>query len=137
MRAAKTARKSRAKPIPPDFPALAPTMTAAELAAHYACSERVVRRWSRESGAGYKAIPNGVPPPDDFRELAPLRTQSELRRIYGRSGFVILRWAKETGAEPRRIRPYVKRDPAREIELCLTCPFSKCRPDACARIKRA
>lgn len=120
-------------PMPPDFPETAPTMTVAELAAHYGCSERVVRRWSRESGVDYKFRFQRIPPPDDFREVGPLHTQNELRIIYRRSGSVIARWALATGVTLKR----VKRDPAEEIALCLTCPFSKCYGASCPRIGRA
>lgn len=131
-------RESRKTPMPPDFPELAPTMTAAELAARYGCCEPVIRRWSREGNVDYKNRVQRLPPPDDFAQVAPLHTCNELRRIYGCSWDTIARWAREANVTVKRVRPhYVKHDPAAEIALCLTCPFARCRPAHCRRIGRA
>lgn len=133
MRAAKTARKSRARPMPPDFPAFA-RLKSAELCERYHCNKCVITRWRKECGIKYDGA---TPAPEDFREVAPLHTHNELRKIYGRSGSVIVRWAQEAGVTLKRIRQsYVKRDAAEEIALCLTCPFSQCHPASCARIRR-
>ena len=119
--------------MPPDFPAVAPTMRHDDLMARYHAGRAVIRRWLDECGFRRRFDPE--PPPDGFAEIAPLHTQAELRRMYGRSGWTINRWAHIAQVKLKRIRPeYVRRDPKVEIDMCLNCERLRCNGH-CGKIK--
>lgn len=116
------------RPMPPDFPSVAPSLSADELMVRYHCARATVRRWSDESGVDWRGRFRKSVPPDDFRETAPSMTQTELARKYRRNGSTIKRWLSECGVDCRRIRKqYRKVDYSTEIRLCLSCPYPRCK----------
>lgn len=134
-----TAKGRARRPIPDDFAQIAPLYTRKELRRRYRCGAETLRRWSDESGVDYKGRVRTLPVPDDFAQIAPECGKRELMARYGRGLSTINRWLAMTGAKAKRVRavPAKRRDPAEEISLCLTCPFSVCRPTNCARIGRS
>ncbi len=116
------------RPMPPDFPAVAPTLSGDDLCRHYHAARATVKRWSDVSGVDWRGrLRQPAPPPDGFREIAPTMTQAELVRKYKRSGETVKRWARECGVQPKRIRKqYRKVDYYEEIRLCLSCPYPRC-----------
>lgn len=126
------------RPMPPDFPQVAPLHTSSELREIYRCGSETLSRWCDESGADYKGKKRPVSIPADFRKVAPLYTKRELMEIYGRGSFTIDRWLALTGVKAKRVKaPAKKRDPLFEINVCTHCPRPVCRPSGCATLAAA
>lgn len=86
------------RPMPADFPTLAPTMTRADLCRHYHAGNSYITRWLAESGEGPRrpGVKQALRPmPDDFAQVAPTKTLAGLRVHYTSSDTVVKRWLQE------------------------------------------
>lgn len=103
------AQALRKRGMPDDFAALAPTMSAADLARHYACSTYKITEWfaelgmSRSNSTRFKPLGSA---PESFARVAPTMTLHELEMMFDRGACVIKRWCAECGVQPRRYVPH-------------------------------
>ena len=65
------------RPMPEDFPKVAPTMTKFALCRHYRCSDRVVLRWLTEAGVQAAVY---VPVPPKAKERAPGKIKTQITK---------------------------------------------------------
>jgi hypothetical protein len=87
------------RPMPADFPQVAPGKSIRWLARHYSARNEVIMRFFEESGALrlYQVPSVRKPVPDDFAEFAPIESSRELTVRYETSSDTVARWRREKG----------------------------------------
>lgn len=98
------------RPMPDDFPEVAPGKSVNMLMAIYSCGPGPVARWRKQAGilpsrpAANVKLPRreARAVPDGFALVARGMTMKQLRERFGASEALVRRWCAEAGVEPRR-----------------------------------
>lgn len=110
--------EARRRPMPDDFPEVAPTMSTDALARHYRAGAGKVLKWLKDIGIQRSSADTRFrarPVPEGFAGLARELTTHELVDRFGVSADTIKRWRRAAGVRLRQRRNFVTRGPGTNI----------------------